>query len=163
GSSDLAVRIPAALPIFLGAGTISYIGRTQFASAETLGAVTTTGGANTINVTQQTTGVSTAALTLASLTRASGSTINFTNTGGTPINFNAGQTLTLASGGLLVNANLTMGSAVNNGSLTSGGNELFLYVNSGTSTINSAITGTGMALVKSGVGGITLAGTNTYN
>jgi len=256
GSMDVANRIPAGVGITLGGGTLNYTGRTQYASAETLGAITTTDGANTIGVTQQTAGVSTAALTLtgSSIGRAAGSTVNFTNSGGTlgtigtnpeilfsstptlvgsllggaytvngtdfasynptygigalgttgfaqyspllinnasssdnvsmatstgtnlnsetinslrvtgatTIGFNAGQTLTLASGGLLVNSNLTFGSAVNNGSLTSGGSELFLYVNGGTSTINSAITGSGMALVKSGGGTITSAGTNTY-
>ena len=239
-SMDVAVRIPTALPISLGGGTLSYVGKVQFNSAETLGAVSALDSANTINVTQQTTGVSSATLTLASLVRSTGATVNFTNTGGTlgsmgsnpqivltaaptvtnsllgggyvvngtdfasyiptlgvgglssigyagyspnlvgagvndnvsipgnlginlddtsinalrvtgtaALTFNAGKTLTLASGGLLANANLTLGNAVNNGTLTTTGSELFLYVNSGTTIINSAITGTGVALVKS--------------
>ena len=210
-------------------------------------------GANTISITQQTAGISTATLTLGGLTRNSGSTVNFTNTNGTlgtigsnpqilllnnntltdnilgggfvvnggdwasynptfgvgglsttgfagyspdlitsavtadnismattpaanlnnttidslasrasTIAFNAGQGLTLTSGGLLLNANTTLGSAVNNGTLTSGGPELFLYANSGTSVINSQITGS-EALVKSGAATtVTLAGTNNY-
>ena len=84
-------------------------------------------------------------------------------TGTTAINFNAGQTLTLASGGLLVNGNLTLGSAANNGTLTSAGSELFLYVNGGTNTINSAITGTGVSLVKSGAGASRSPAPTPYN
>lgn len=253
GSADRTDRLSASLPITLQGGTISYLGRTQFTSTQTLGAVSAFDGANTISVTNGAAGVSTAQLTLTSLVRSTGATVNFANSGGTlgtigsnplilipgtvtsnniigggftvngtdfasynntygvgalgttgfagyspflinnaavtdnvsmaastgvnlnnqtinslritgvtAINFNAGQTLILSSGGLLVNSNLTMGSAVNQGNLTSGGTELFLYVNSGTSTINSAITGSGVALVKSGAGAITIAGTNSY-
>jgi len=256
GSVDSSSRLPASLAISLGGGTLSYIGRTQFYSTESLGDVTATEGANTLNSTVQTTGVAGATLTLNSVTRTADSTVNYTGTnatlgtigtsprifltsqpslsssiidGGTfvggvdfasysptygvgalsapgfagyspyPINyasntdnvsmsvgtgvpldnetinslritgtttiaFDPGQVLTLQSGGLLINANLTFGSAVNNGGLTSAGAELILYANSGTATINSVISGSGMAVVKSGAGTtLTLAGTNTYN
>ena len=83
-------------------------------------------------------------------------------TAATAINFNPGQTLTISSGGLLLSNALTLGSAPNNGSLTTTGSELFIYANTAASTINSAITGSGVALVKGGTNTLTLAGTNTY-
>ncbi len=82
GSVDVAVRIPTGLAISLGGGTISYLGRAQFTSTETLGAITATEGASTINVTNNVTGISSAQLTLTSLTRTAGATVNFTNTNG---------------------------------------------------------------------------------
>jgi len=87
-------------------------------------------------------------------------------TGTTPIGFglnganSSNDTLILTTGGLLASGNLTLGASVNNGALTSGTNELFL-LGGGTSTINSAITGAGVAVVRTG-GVYSLAGTNTY-
>ena len=74
--------------------------------------------------------------------------------------FNAGQTLTLGSGGLLINiAATTIGNVANNGNLTSGTSELDVLANT-TGTINSVITG-GITLVK-GLGGVlTLGSANT--
>src|SRR5207248_2595171 len=62
GSQDVSVRIPTTLAISLGGGTLSYLGRAQWTSTETLGAVTTTEGANTVNVTNNATGISSAQL-----------------------------------------------------------------------------------------------------
>ncbi|GEP44951.1 autotransporter-associated beta strand repeat-containing protein [Brevifollis gellanilyticus] len=81
------------------------------------------------------------------------------------VNIAAGKTLTLSSGGLLFfsTAQQNIGSAVNQGSLTSGGPELFVYSQgTGPHVINSVITGSGMTLIKSGANTVTLAGTNTY-
>lgn len=253
GTTDSSTRLPSGLGISLDGATISYIGRAQYTSAETLGTLTAAMGASTISITQQTSGISTATLTLSGLTRNTGSTVNFTNTNGTlgtigsnpqilllnnnsltdnilgggfvvngsdwasynssfgvgglsttgyagyspdlitsavaadnismsttpaanlnnttinslrvtgtsAVTFNSGQGLTLTSGGLLINGSLTLGNAANNGTLTSGGPELFLYVNAGTDVINSVITGSN-AVVKSGGTALTLAGTNTY-
>ena len=77
------------------------------------------------------------------------------------INQTAGSTLTLASGGLLTSGALTLGSVTNQGNLTSGGAELFL-LGTTSSTLNSAVTGSGVSLVKSGSNTYTLNGTNTY-
>lgn len=257
GSQDLAGRLPSALGISLNGGTLSYIGRTQYMSADSVGAITAFGGANVVNSTVQTTGVASAALTLGGLTRKLGATVNFTNTGGTlgtmgtdptifitgmsnttangagsilgggfvvnggdfaaynttfgvgalntvgyagyspdlitsavstdnilmpttpaaslnnttinslkvsgtsTVTFNAGQGLTLNTGGLLTTATTVIGNVINNGTLTSGGPELFAYTG-GTTTINSVITGGSVSLVKSGSGALTLDGTNTY-
>ena len=38
GTTDFAARLPSGVGISLGGGTISYIGRSQYTSAETLGA-----------------------------------------------------------------------------------------------------------------------------
>lgn len=52
---------------------------------------------------------------------------------------------------------------MNVGSLTTTGPELFIYTQgTGPQVINSAITGAGVTLVKSGANALTLAGTNTY-
>jgi fibronectin-binding autotransporter adhesin len=72
----------------------------------------------------------------------------------------AANTLTIGTGGLLMAANQTLG--ISGGNLTSGGNELFAYINANTTTISSAITGGSVALVKSGAGTLTLTGANTY-
>jgi autotransporter-associated beta strand protein len=262
GSQDLANRIPNGLAITMNGGSITYIGRTQYMSAETLGAVTLVSGANTINSTVQTTGVASAALTLTSLTRDLGATVNFTNTNGTlgtigtnptilissitqntpaagagsilgggdivngsdfaaynvtygvgalgtagyagyspdfitsassgdnillstnpgaslgatsinslkingasTLTFTSGGGLNLASGGLLTATSSTViiGNVANNGTLTTSGPELFLYNGgSGTTTVNSTITGNTVGLVKSGSGTVNLGGTNTY-
>jgi autotransporter-associated beta strand protein len=77
----------------------------------------------------------------------------------------AGKTLTLASGGFLnfTSTAWNFGGVVNQGFLTSGGPELFIYTQgSGTPTINAIITGNGMSLVKSGNDRLVLAATNTY-
>ncbi|WP_395736536.1 autotransporter-associated beta strand repeat-containing protein [Prosthecobacter sp.] len=262
GSIDVANRLPTGLAISLGGGGISYLGRAQYTSAETLGAITVTEGSSTINVTNNATGISSAQLTLSSLSLTNNSTVTFTNSGGTlgtigsnPMIFitgqsstsatgttsilgggyivngtdfaaynatygvgalnatgfagyspllinnaaatdnvsisvtpalaigtqtvnsmrvtgttvltqNTGTTLTLATGGLLdSSAAFTLGSVVNQGSLTSATSQLFLYNNgTGAITLNSAVTGSGMALIKSGgsSGATTLNGTNTY-
>jgi autotransporter-associated beta strand protein len=257
GSQDLPGRLPSGLAISLNGGTLSYIGRTQFMSADSVGAITAFGGANVINSTVQTTGVASAALTLGGLTRNLGATVNFTNTGGTlgtmgtdptilingmsnttasgagsilgggfvvnggdfaaynatfgvgalstvgyagyspdlitsavsadnilmpttpaanlnnttinslkvsgtsTVTFNPGQGLTLNTGGLLTTATTVIGNVINNGTLASGGPELFAYAG-GTTTINSVITGGSVSLVKSGSGGLSLGGTNSY-
>lgn len=71
-----------------------------------------------------------------------------------------GTTITLGTGGLLLNG---AASVITGGDITSGGAELFAYANA-TATISSRITGAGVTLVKNGGAALTLAGTvaNTY-
>ncbi|MCX6839396.1 MAG: autotransporter-associated beta strand repeat-containing protein [Verrucomicrobia bacterium] len=102
-------------------------------------------------------------VTAASTTGVTNRTINSlrVNSGAaTTIDITAANTLTLGTGGLLMAANQTL--AVNGGSLTSGGSELFAYINANTTTVASVINGGSVALVKSGAGGLTLTGNNTY-
>jgi MYXO-CTERM domain-containing protein len=103
-------------------------------------------------------------LTTASTTGVGTRTINslrVNTAAATTIDIGTGNTLTLASGGLIMASNQTL--AISGGSLTSGGSELFAYINANTTTISSAITGSGVNLVKSGSGTLTLTGTsNTY-
>jgi autotransporter-associated beta strand protein len=275
GTTDLTNRVNDSAAISLLGGTLTFLGRAQANSTETLGAVTLVQGNSIITVTEGGTGVRSAELTLTSLNRAAGGgTVNFSPTGlgligsagrlliptlngvatsalgagltnniiggwaiintsdfasynptlgvgrldsvgfagysnpttttGTldaaaasdNINLNAavtgsitvtndltinslrfgnvaantvdiaaGKTLTLSSGGLLFfsTATQTLGSVVNQGSLTTTGPELFVYTQgTGPQVINSAITGAGVTLVKSGGNALTLAGTNTY-
>ena len=77
-------RIPDAVPINLRGGVITFNGRAQTASAETLGALSLVQGWNNISVNAGGTGINSAELTFASLTRPVGSaaTINFTNAAG---------------------------------------------------------------------------------
>ncbi len=74
------------------------------------------------------------------------------------VTMNAGQTLTLGSGGLLLN---NASAIITGGNLTSGASELFLQANAA-ATINSAITGP-LTLVKGLTGAVTLGGVNTYS
>jgi autotransporter-associated beta strand protein len=68
--------------------------------------------------------------------------------------------LTIASGGLLTNAGV--GITYNGGTLTSGSEALYAWINQNTTTINSAIIGT-FDLVKGGSGALTLGGANSYS
>jgi autotransporter-associated beta strand protein len=65
----------------------------------------------------------------------------------------AATTITLGSGGLLLNG---AASVITGGDITSGGAELFAYANN-TATISSRITGAGVTLVKNGPSTLTLA------
>jgi len=79
--------------------------------------------------------------------------------GGATFTINAGQTLTVGSGGIISNTNNAHGFAT--GSLTSGSSELYISVQQNTMTISSAITGA-ISLVKLGSGTVTLTGANNY-
>ena len=78
-----------------------------------------------------------------------------------------GNTLTLTSGGLVLsNASAVLGSAANDGSITTAAANPELYINAtANATINSTITNAGstsVAVTKFGTGTLTLTGTNTY-
>ncbi len=83
----LANRISDTAPITLDNATIRYVGRSQTNSTETIGPVTTSGFSSITMLTggssQGGTGVNSATLTLAGLTRNSGSMIQFNRSGGT--------------------------------------------------------------------------------
>ena len=78
GSQNLGDRVNDTAPVTLRGGTVTLIGAPAAPSAETLGTVTLAEGHSTINATAGA-GVS-ATLTLASLSRAAGATVNFTGT-----------------------------------------------------------------------------------
>ncbi len=84
------------------------------------------------------------------------------------ITLGPGTTLTLASGGLIANSALpvTLGrdtSGAPQGSLTSGGPELYAWVSgAGTTTFNTVVAGA-IALIKTGTGSLELRGNNTFN
>lgn len=78
GSANNSDRLNDAAPIALRGGTLSFLGRTNTASSETVGTVTLTNGYNTINASAGG-GSGTAALTLGGLVRnAGGGVVNFT-------------------------------------------------------------------------------------
>lgn len=105
-SKDVADRVKNTAAITMDGGTISYQGRVGFNSAESLGDVTVNSGQAAISSIQGATGVNSAQLTLASLTRNTGATVNLQRTlpantnnlgliGSTPrIVVTAGQTTT---------------------------------------------------------------------
>ncbi len=107
--------------------------------------------------------------TAASTTTLSGATITgllriagaFTNN----IAFSSGtDTLTLEQGGILRSNNnnaTTIGTSLIRGTITSGTDELVVYNNQGTTTINSVIHGA-TKLIKSGGGTLSLTANNTY-
>jgi len=81
GTMDLQDgRVNNAAAITLDGGTLTFLGRPQMNSIETLGAVTANSGTSTITATPGGTGVNSAALTLTSLTRNPGAVVNFTGT-----------------------------------------------------------------------------------
>ncbi|TCO93623.1 autotransporter-associated beta strand protein, partial [Chthoniobacter flavus] len=81
---DNTNRISDSAPITMRGGTLTLTGRVDSSSAETVGAVSLTEGANSINSTWGSTGqagaFSTTELTLTSLSRSAGTTVNFSNT-----------------------------------------------------------------------------------
>ena len=111
GLTDISARVNPSAPVSLSGGTITYTGRQQTASAETLGAVTLTQGLSTITVTAGGTGVNSADLTLTSLNRSvGGGTVNFTSASTlgtigsqTRINVAGATTANVISGGLVNN------------------------------------------------------------
>ncbi|WP_395736830.1 autotransporter-associated beta strand repeat-containing protein [Prosthecobacter sp.] len=156
-TSDFATYIPG-----LGVAAMGANGALAYTNA--------TSTVNTLNIAGPTDNISlNVAVTGNTVLVSNDLTINSLRLGnvtGMTINIAASKTLTLASGGLLFFSNqvFSIGSAVNQGSLTSGGPELFIYTQgSANEVINSSIVGSGMMLVKSGSGQVTLNGTNTYD
>lgn len=70
-------RVGDSIPITLRSGTIAYTARLSAAGTETLGAVTAAQGANGISSSIVTSTITSADLTIASLTRQPGTTVNF--------------------------------------------------------------------------------------
>ncbi|MBB5031378.1 autotransporter-associated beta strand repeat-containing protein [Prosthecobacter vanneervenii] len=156
GTSDFATYVPGLGVAALGtAGALQYSNTTS--TPTTIDAAATADNIS-INV----------AVTGNTLTVSNNKTLNslrIGNIAAQTVNIASGRTLTLSSGGLLFfsTASQTIGSAVNQGSITTSGTELFVYAQgTGPQIINSVITGSNVALVKSGSGQVNIAGTNTY-
>jgi hypothetical protein len=81
GLIDLSNRLDNDAAINLRGGSLTLLGRAQAASTETVGAVTIAQGASTITATAGGTGINSADLTLTSLARTAGATVNFGATG----------------------------------------------------------------------------------
>ncbi len=157
GTSDFATYIPG-----LGVAAMGANGALQYSNL--------TSSPGTLNAASPTDNISiNTAVTGNVLPVSDDLTINslrMGNVAAQTVNIAAGKTLTLTSGGLLFfsTASQVIGSAVNQGAITSGGPELFIYTQgTGPQIINSAITGSGVTLVKSGANALTLNGTNTYD
>ena len=75
-SKDVADRVKNTAAITMDGGLITYQGRVGFNSAESLGAVTVNSGQASFSAIQGATGVNSAQLTLASLTRSTGAVVN---------------------------------------------------------------------------------------
>ena len=153
GTSDFATYVPG-----LGIAPLGAAGAPAYASATTV-----TGLAQATDNIKLGTGASSVAndLTINSLATS--------NVAVGTVTIAAGKTLTLASGGLLsfTATSWNLGASVNQGFLTSGGSELFFYVQTGnttTPTVNAVIKdgASALTLVKSGANTGTLAATNTY-
>lgn len=83
GTTNTANRLNDSATVSLQGGTISLLGRTgNNNTTETIGALTLAGGANTVN-SQYGDSSGSAQLTIGSLTRNTGATVDFTHTGGT--------------------------------------------------------------------------------
>lgn len=82
-ATNLTNRVGNTAAVSLDGGTISLLGRTgNNNTTETIGALTLAGGGSTVNA-QYGDATGSAQLTIASLSRNAGATVNFTNTGGT--------------------------------------------------------------------------------
>lgn len=156
GTSDFATYVPG-----LGVAAMGSTGALQYSNLTSVPLSIATGAAtDNISINVAVTGN-----TLSVPNDQAINSLRIGNIASQTVNIAAGKTLTLASGGLLFfsTAQQNIGSAVNQGSLTSGGSELFVYSQgTGPHVINSVITGSGMSLIKSGANTVTLAGTNTY-
>jgi autotransporter-associated beta strand protein len=82
GTVNLTNRLPDNAPITMEGGTLSFLGRPETASTETVGVVTLMGGMNTINAANGGTAVNSADLTLSGFSRTASSeaVVNFTGT-----------------------------------------------------------------------------------
>ena len=89
GTLNLPTRIPVGAPITMRGGALSFLGRAETASAETVGVVTLVGGLNTINSAIGGTGVNSADLTLTGFGAISGTVAGFSdaNASGSVVNF----------------------------------------------------------------------------
>lgn len=88
--------------------------------------------------------------------------VNTSSASAAGLQLGAGQTLTLASGGLLTSGNAL--SHLDSGAITAASGEL-IVTNQAALSISSAVTdsgGTSVALTKSGAGTLALTGTNSY-
>ena len=81
GTVNLTDRVNNAADIGLSGGSLTFTGRAQTISTETLGAVTAVAGNSTITTNPTNTGVNAAELTLTSLSRTTGATLNFNTNG----------------------------------------------------------------------------------
>ncbi|RYD71331.1 MAG: hypothetical protein EOP84_25070, partial [Verrucomicrobiaceae bacterium] len=81
----------------------------------------------------------------------------------TTLSMSAGVTLTLESGGFISNTgqSTAIGNTANQGSITSGTDSLYAWINQGTTTFNAAVTGN-IDLVKGGGATLALTGNNTH-
>lgn len=156
GTSDFATYIPGLGVVAMGAnGALPYTNATSTV--------------NTLNVAGANDNISINSAVTGAITVTNDTTINslrMGNVASNTVSIAAGKTLTLSSGGLLFfsTTTQTIGSVVNQGSLTTSGPELFIYAQgTGPQIINSVITGSGVTLVKSGAGAVILNGTNTYD
>lgn len=82
------------------------------------------------------------------------------------ITLNAGVTLTIGSGGILSNGTQTVDigrdvGSLPQGAITSGGPDLYVWVNQGATVLNTVVTGA-INLVKSGPNTLELRGNNTH-
>ncbi len=90
-------------------------------------------------------------------------------TGTGNLTFTAGQTLTLASGGILANNTANIGTTAGQGTITSGnGTDLIFTGGNFVTTVNAVIannggTSIGVTVNKSAGGNVTLAATNTFS
>ena len=157
GTSDFATSIP-------GLG-VAALGSDGFPTYSNL-----TSATNTIALAAATDNVNINAAVTGAITVGADTTLNslrMGNVASNTVDIAAGKTLTLTSGGLLLfsTATQTIGAVNNQGTLTSGGAELFVYTQgTGPQRIRSVIAdgAQSVALVKFGGNNLHLAGTNTY-
>jgi autotransporter-associated beta strand protein len=147
-TSDFATYVPG-----LGIAAMGSVGAPAYATATTLSAATLP----TDNV-KLNTGVSTLTQDLTV------NAIATSNIAVGAINLAAGKTLTIGTGGLLsfTNTSWNVGTVIGQGSVTSGGPEMFIYAQgSGIPTFNSVLTGA-MSVHKTGANTVNLVANNNY-
>ena len=132
GISNDTSRLADNATISLNGGNFSYLGRTNGSSAETAGVLAVAGGANSLTVARG--GTNTAALTLSSLSRTAGSTLEITRPN-TSSNLTFTTAPTLESG-ILPYAVVGAGSgAAPTGFATHTGNGTIVTANTGNTTV----------------------------
>ena len=161
GLSDSTDRINNSAAVTLRGASLTYLGRAQTASSETLGAVAIGQGFSTVTVTPGGTGVNSADLTFASFaqTAGSGASVNFVATNLGLIGSNPRINISGASPASLV----TAGTMINNiiPWATVGGTEFASYIPYTTTGAGTAVGGIG-ALSTAGYAGYDFSAGNVF-
>ena len=155
GYTDMPDRVNDSAGITLRGGALTFLGRSQTVSSETVGAVTLDQGLSTITALAGGIGVSSADLTLASLSRTAGSpaVVSFTGTNlgmigsNGRVNISGATPASLATAGTMINNIIPWATVTNVMNITTVATSATVTLTSGTTatlTIGEPVAGSGI-------------------